>query len=206
MQSRIPQRAVRSLPRGRSATGRACAALLAAASCFLPATAPGFELRSAATTREGPEYVLRIEAEFDAAPDRLLAVLTDYARIHELHPRILESRSLGTVAAATEEVYSRFEACVLVFCRTVHRVEHIRVAGDSLFANDVPGRGSFRSGRTEWHFTRQDGGTLLRYEARFVPAFTVAPILGPAVLTHAAKQMAIETMAEAERRAARSDD
>jgi hypothetical protein len=174
---------------------------------FLPSgSAPGFELVSATTVREGSEYQVRIEAVFEASPARLLAVLTDYDRIHELHPRFIESRSLGPVGPATEEVYSRFEGCVLLFCRTVHRVEHIRMDGGSLFARDIPGRGSFSSGRTEWHFTPQGQGARLRYEARFVPAFLVAPLLGPAMLARSAEQMALETMAAAERRAAQADD
>jgi hypothetical protein len=171
-----------------------------------PGSAPGFELVSATTVREGSEYQVRIEAVFEASPARLLAVLTDYDRIHELHPRFIESRSLGPVGPATEEVYSRFEGCVLLFCRTVHRVEHIRMDGGSLFARDIPGRGSFSSGRTEWHFTPQGQGARLRYEARFVPAFLVAPLLGPAMLARSAEQMALETMAAAERRAAQADD
>jgi len=179
-----------------------CAAVL----LVRPASAPGFELVAATTTREGAEYVVRIEAVYNASPEQLLAVLTDYDRIHELHPRILESRSLGPVGPATEEVYSRFEGCVLFFCRTVHRVEHIRVDNGSLYARDVPGRGSFRSGRTEWHLTPQEDGTRLRYEARFVPAFLVAPILGTAVLARSTEKMTLETMAEVDRRAAQADD
>ncbi|HRP35196.1 MAG TPA: SRPBCC family protein [Gammaproteobacteria bacterium] len=182
------------------------ALVLAGALCLPAGSALGFELVSATTSREKGEYRVRIEAVFKVPPAKLLAVLTDYDRIHELHPQITESRSLGPVGPATEEVYSRFEACVLLFCRTVRRVEHIRMDGGSLFARDVPGRGSFSSGVTEWHFTPQGSGSRLRYEARFVPAFLVAPIIGPAVLARSAEQMAVETMAEAERRAEQADD
>lgn len=174
---------------------------------LLPAgSAFGFELVAATTNRDGGEYRVRIEAVFKVSPDKLLAVLTDYDRIHELHPNITESRSLGPVGPATEEVYSRFDVCVLLFCRTIHRVEHIRMDGGSLFARDIPGRGSFSSGRTEWRFTPQGSGARLHYEARFVPAFMIAPILGPAVLARSAEQMALATMTAAERRALQADD
>lgn len=85
------------------------ALLFAAALLALPGSARGFELVEATTTREGAEYLVRIEAVFESSPERLLAVLTDYDRVHELHPRVLESRSLGQVGPSTEEVYSRFE-------------------------------------------------------------------------------------------------
>jgi hypothetical protein len=98
-----------------------------------------FELTSIEATRDGPAYVLRIEADFQATPDRVLAVLSNYDEIHRLHRRMVESRSLGEVGPATTEVVTRFEGCVLVFCRTVHRVEHIKIEGFTLRAVDVPG-------------------------------------------------------------------
>lgn len=165
------------------------------------ASLDSFELVSVEASREGSAYLLRIEATFDASAERLLPVLTDYERIHELHPRMVESRSLGTVGPATEETYIRFEGCVLFFCRTLHRVERIRIQGESLLAEDVPGRGSFREGRTKWRFSPEGTGTRLRYETRFVPAFHVPPLVGPAVLARSVERMTLETMAEADRRA-----
>lgn len=168
--------------------------------------AEDFRLVSVATERDGPAYVVRIEAVFDVSPESMLAVLTDYDNIHTLHPRITESRSLGAVGPATEEVYSRFEGCVLFFCQTLHRVEHIRSQGHSLVAVDQADRGSFREGRTVWRFTPKAGGARLRYEARFVPAFRVAPLIGPALLARSVERMTIETMVEARARAALLDD
>lgn len=171
------------------------------------AGAYAFDLVSVTTERDGPAYLLRIEAVFDAvSPERMLAVLTDYEHIHELHPQILESRSLGTVAPATEEVYSRFKGCALFFCRTLDRVEHIRRQGDVLVAEDVPGRGSFSEGQTEWRFTGEGDRARLHYTARFVPAFSVAPLFGPSVLVRSLERMTLETMAEAHRRALLADD
>jgi len=168
--------------------------------------AEAFELVSVETGRDGPAYLLHIEALFDAPPARLLEVLTDYERIHELHPRMTESRSLGPVGADTEEVYSHFQGCVLLFCRDIHRVEQIRKAGDSLVAVDVPGRSSFSEGRTEWRFAAEGAGTRLHYETRFVPAFRVAPLIGPAVLARSVERMTLETMAKVDERAVQGDD
>ena len=165
-----------------------------------------FELDTADMQRDGPAYVLEIEARFEASPEALLAVLTDYAHVHELHPQLLESRSLGLVGPDTEEVYTRLEGCVLMFCRTLHRVEHIRRDDDDLIATDVPGRGSFSEGRTEWHFTDHEGGARLQYRTRFVPAFSVSPLFGAAALARSVEQMTLETMAEVDRRAVSRDE
>lgn len=171
--------------------------------------APGaqaFELLTVDTRRDGEAYELRIEARFTADAAQLLAVLTDYERIHELHPRLLASRSLGQVAPGVEEVYVRFEGCVVVFCQVLHRVEHIRASDDGLVATDVPRRGSFREGRTEWQFRQERHGTVLAYQTRFVPAFEPAPLLGPALLLAAVEEMTVETMMEVDRRALQRDE
>lgn len=173
------------------------------------AWAPGlqaFELLAVDTGRDGEAYELRIEARFAAGTPQLLAVLTDYDRVHELHPGLLASRSLGRVAPGLEEVYIRFEGCVVVFCKTLHRVEQIRASGDGLVATDVPRRGSFREGRTEWRFREEAGGTVLEYHTRFVPAFEPAPVFGPKLLLDAVREMTIETMAEVDRRALLLDE
>ena len=175
-------------------------------SCGSAAVAEAFELLSVESSRDGSAYELRIEARFEAAPEQLLAVLTDYDRIHELHPRMVESRKLGRVGPATKEVQTRFEGCALLFCRTVYRVEHIRVEGLTLYAEDVPRRSSFEEGRTKWTLTPISGGTQLRYEARFVPAFRVAPVIGPGALARSAKQTTLEMMAEIGHRARGHDD
>lgn len=164
-----------------------------------------FELRAVDTRRDGEAYELRIEARFTADAGRLMAVLTDYDRIHELHPRLLASRSLGRVAPDVEEVYIRFEGCVVVFCQVMHRVEQIRASDDGLVATDVPRRGSFREGRTEWQFRREGGGTVLEYHTRFVPV-DEPPLLGSTLLLDAVRRMTVETMAEVDRRALLLDE
>jgi len=180
-------------------------AWLAPAAGFAPVAA-AFELHSVETSRDGEAYLLRIEASFQAPPEQLLQVLTDYDNIHQLHHRMVESRSLGAVGPSTEEVFTRFEGCVLMFCRAVSRVEQIRVEGNTLHATDVPRRGSFSEGETVWRFAPEADGARLHYQARVVPAFSVTPVVGPIMLARALEQMTLETMAEADKRAAMLDE
>lgn len=187
------------------------ATMLRALACVLALAGPAsaaqaFELLSIETKHDDNEYLLRIEARFAASPAQLLAVLTDYEHIHELHPRMVESRSLGQVGPATEEVATRFEGCVMMFCQTVRRVEQIRVEEHALLARDVPQRGSFREGTTTWRFDELEDGAKLRYESRFVPAFSVTPVVGPLVMMRSLREMTVETMREVDRRAVQLDD
>jgi hypothetical protein len=165
-----------------------------------------FELLMTMAERDGPAYLLRIEARFDAPPERLLAVMTDYGRLHELHPWLTESRSLGTVGPATEEVYTRLEGCILLHCRTLHRVEQIRRENGTLIATDVAGRSAFRAGESTWRLEPEGSGTRLQYESRLVPDFWVAPILGPNMLARTVERLAVQMMAEADRRAGGDHD
>lgn len=180
--------------------------LVMASACLLCVPAGAFELLAVESRHQGEEYFVRIEARFSAGAEAVLAVLTDYDGIHELHPGLLESRGLGQVAPGVEEVYLRSKACVLVFCREMARVEHVRVAGYTLYAVDVPRRGSFRSGATAWRFTPDGSGTVMEYQTRFIPAFEPMPVLGPGLLLDAVEEMTGEIMREVDRRATASDD
>ncbi len=195
---------------GGTPPSRRCRGLLRLAGALvllLPGTRlPAYELVSVETTRDGAAYLLSIEAVFAATPARVLAVLTDYDNIHELHPRITRSRSLGRVGPATAEVHTRFEGCLLMFCRAIDRVERIRADDGALFAEDVPGRGSFREGSTVWRLAAEVGQTRLKYQARFVPAFWVPPLIGPGQMSRSVQQMTLELMSEVERRAGQRDD
>jgi hypothetical protein len=169
---------------------------------FAPAlSAHAFELYSVEAQHEGGVFEIQINARFDASPSQVMAVLTDYDRLYQLHPRMTESRSLGAIDSETEEVYSRFEGCVLLFCRTLGRVERIGLRGGRLVSEDVPGRGSFREGRTEWHLAPDGGGSRLRYTTRFVPDFWVTPVVGVRVLARSVERMTVEMMAELDERA-----
>jgi hypothetical protein len=179
--------------------------LVAAALLLAPARAAAIEIVAVEASHAEQHYQLAIEAVLSATPEQVLAVLTDYTRLHELHPRLRESRSLGSAVTGTDEVYTRFEGCLLLFCRRLSRVELIQRSHEGLLAVDLPGRGSFKEGRTTWRLGPDVHGTRLRYEARFVPDFWVPPLLGPGVLTRSMRQMTLETLAEVERRAGRMD-
>lgn len=191
-----------SAARSSAAGSRRVALMVALCGALAPGlAAQAFELDAVEAGRDGAVFELRIDARFDATPAQVLATLTDFDRIHELHPGITGSRSLGAFDADSEEVYSRFEGCVLFFCRTVHRVERFSVRGGSLFAEDIQGRGSFSQGRSEWRLSPHGEGARLRYATRFVPDFWVPPLIGARVVARFMERMTLETLAELDRRA-----
>ncbi len=170
--------------------------------CALTSPRAGaLDIETAVVSRSDGAYELAIDARLDAPPGRVLAVLTDYARLPELHPQIRETRVLGRPAPGATEVFTRLEGCVVLFCRDLERVEVIRLTAAGLEAEDVAGRSSFREGRTRWLVAADGVGTRLSYRSRVVPGFWVPPVFGPALLGRSIKKMTLETMAAVEARA-----
>ncbi len=180
---------------------RRTACLVAAWLLLLALPAGGIEVETAVVTRDGAAYEVSIDARLSPPPERMLAVLIDYAKLPELHRRIRESRVLGEPQPGTVEVFTRFDGCFMLVCRSLERVELIHRTPAGLEAEDVQGRSAFREGRTQWLLVADGSGTRLAYRARLVPGFWVPPVLGPAFLARAVKEMTLETLAAAERRA-----
>jgi hypothetical protein len=155
--------------------------LVAAALLLAPARAAAIEIVAVEASHAEQHYQLAIEAVLSATPEQVLAVLTDYTRLHELHPRLRESRSLGSAVTGTDEVYTRFEGCLLLFCRRLSRVELIQRSHEGLLAVDLPGRGSFTytSGLSTWSSSRGlslfDLRNLISGRASRLDAFSVYP-------------------------------
>ncbi len=178
---------------------------LAGAALLLGLAGPAWALDvlGVKTVAESGQVRVELELVLDAPVERVIAVLTDYDRIHELHPRFRESRDLGMPAPGVTEVYTVFRGCVAVFCRTLRRVERLRRTAAGLVAEDVPGRGDFAAGRTEWRFSSEgEGRTRLDYRAMLEPDFFLPPLVGGRVLADLTRETTLEMLAAAERRAA----
>lgn len=190
-------------PGAAASPGARATALCALLLAWSPARA--LEVLVAESGRAGDDFTFRLEARLEAPVESLIAVLTDFDHIHELHESMTMSRNLGQPEDGVTEVYTELRSCVAVFCRTLHRVERIRRVGDSLDAHDVGGRSDFEAGETLWRFEPDGDGTRLSYEARLRPAFWVPPVFGPAMLARTTRQTTVELLQAAESRARRPE-
>jgi hypothetical protein len=174
------------------------------ATLAVTATAFALDVETAIVSRTDDAYELAIDARLGAPPERVLEVLTDYASLPQLHQRIRESRVLSQSGPdrAEVEVYTRFDGCVMLICRSIERTERIRRTPAGLESEDVAGRSAFREGHTQWLVVADGDGTRLAYRARLVPGFWVPPVIGPVFLARAVRAMTLETLAAAEARAA----
>jgi hypothetical protein len=125
----------------------------------------------------------------DAPVEAVRGVLLDYAHLGRLNPAIRSSELLAAPVADVERVRTVIEACALMFCRTLVRVEDVRrLAGGSLRADIVPVGSDFSAGTSYWFFESEAGGTRLRYHASLQPDFWVPPLLGPTLITRSMRE------------------
>jgi len=142
-----------------------------------------------------------------------IAILTDfdhdrYQQISEIYK---ESSYLPPDSDGTPLVYTRVEGCLLLFCRSMRRVERLEVVKPRFIrATTVPERSDFKYSLSEWTFEPEGDGTRVTYLMEMEPNFWLPPFVGPWFLKRTLVKGApaaidqIELLAQQEERAATS--
>lgn len=136
-------------------------------------------------THEDGRYHLVADSFLGAPPPAIRAVLLDfednaYAQISEVYK---ESAYLEPDADGTPIVFTRVEGCLLVFCRSMSRVERLEVVSNGFIRSTVvPERSDFKYAKSEWTLEPENDGTRLTYRMSMEPDFWIPPIIGPAYL------------------------
>lgn len=149
---------------------------------------------AARVTFTGERYHIHAESVVPAPPQRVMAVLTDYAAMGRIHPVV--SRVRVTHRDGNEaRVHLLLEDCVLVFCLNIRQNLHYRRVGRERLEAEVEPEGSdFSYGRLVWRVEETAPGTShVRFEAHMEPTFWLPPILGTFALEQRLKQVAMET-------------
>lgn len=134
---------------------------------------------------EDGRFHLEADSFLSAPPSAISAVLLDfeddaYSQISEVYK---ESDYLEPDADGTPIVFTRVEGCLLVFCRSMSRVERLEVVSDTLIRSSVvPERSDFRYATSEWTLLPEDGGTRVSYRMALEPDFWMPPFIGPIFL------------------------
>lgn len=149
--------------------------------------------------REQGVYHVYLEMQLAAPKARLLAVLTDYHAIPRLNPSVSYSAVLPAREAGVTRVLTRLQDCVLFFCRTVERVEGIRVFADGdLEAVTEPQAGAFKAAQAYWRIRANAQGSRLIYCARLQPDFWLPPVLGPGIIRSRLRQNLLSSVTRLE--------
>ena len=139
----------------------------------------GLEIIEVTVDVEDGRYRVFGQSRIEATPEFVYAVLMDYDNFHKLAGGIAESKFLPNDESGNMMAYTRFESCVLFFCKTLEKVE--RVVGqptNSIQVEAIPDLSDFAFNESSWKIERSAGKTLLTFEAEFDPDFWVPPLIG----------------------------
>jgi hypothetical protein len=179
-------------------------ALAALAGAYL-STATSATLRSVDVSREHGRFHLVADTHLDASPAAVYKVLLDfdhdrYSQISEIYK---ESSYLPPDADGTPLVYTRVEGCLLLFCRSMRRVERLEVVTPHrIRSKALPDRSDFKYALSEWTLEPEGAGTKVTYSMEMEPDFWLPPFVGPWFLKRTLLQGAplaidrIETLAQ----------
>jgi len=120
------------------------------------------------------------QSHIDAPPEFVYSTLIDYDNFHKLAGGIVATHYLPSDEADHPLAYTRYESCILVFCKTIEKVE--RVDGnpyDSILVVAIPDRSDFVFNESRWLIEDNGDTTLLTYAAEFEPDFWIPPLIGP---------------------------
>jgi hypothetical protein len=176
------------------------AATLSLLSTF-PAAAFAFTINTLQSTYTAPTYSISLVALLDAPPQDVEAVLVDYRRYQSLDPRIRSSEVLSESSPDTAVVRTRVRFCAAFFCRPIDRVETVEHRTGVLEATVIPERSQLKRGVTRTTWKAHGAGTLVTYDAEFVPAFRVPDIIARRYATRALRDSTVNLFANIEREA-----
>jgi len=156
--------------------------LLAAISvCYVSSSLPA-TLRKIDVSRQQDRYRVVADTHLDASPEAIYKVLLDfdadgYQRISKIYK---ESSYLPPDTDGTPLVYTRVEGCLMLFCRSMRRVERLEVVTPQFIrSRAVPERSDFKYSLAEWTFAPEGTGTRVIYRMEMEPDFWLPPFVGP---------------------------
>lgn len=159
-----------------------------AATCVLIGFAPtvgAAEIVAASVDRADDRYHVDFVVMIDGDVDRLRAIITDYARLDELSPTVVNSRLLSGRGGEDARIELILRPCAMVvFCKTITKVSdsHVEPQAARVQYVTVPDLSDFHEGRETITMiqTAVDGTPRVRfsYAAELKPAFYIPPVIG----------------------------
>jgi hypothetical protein len=156
------------------------------------------DIERAEARYQNREFRVELELVLHAPPERVQAVLRDYARYPELDGSILESKVLDRPAADSATLYTKLRACSGLFCRSVNRVERVQEGEFELLAVVVPEQSDVVSGSTRTVLQTIDGGTRVRYASGVIPKFWVPSFVGRPLMLRKLREASLDLFRKVE--------
>lgn len=161
----------------------------------------GFEIADLVITTRKDAYTITMSLRVSAPASRVIEVLTDFGYPDPVNPDVT-SREIVSVSGKVTRVRTEFQGCVIFFCRNIELIQDVRIEGNEIFADVVPGGRSFESGRLYWR-VEDDGrsGSHIDFRASMQHKFFVMPLFGKLLLRKRIRDTLIESAANLEKAA-----
>jgi hypothetical protein len=192
-----------------------CSWILTRAACLLMVTSAGAgEIASFKLEPQGDGYRLQSRGLIEAPRDAVWQVLGDYAALHEVSPRILESELVSVSADGVVRVRTLNRLCFLAFCHNLRHVQLIRALGYGDFeSNSVAEESDLSRGYARWRLHDRGAVTELDIDFKFamdsyswVPSFVTRFVARSALKADARELVeGIERVARSKEKALRGD-
>lgn len=120
------------------------------------------------------------QSKIAAPPEFVFSILMDYDNFHKIANGIDETKFLPSDESGDLLAYTRYKSCVLVFCKTIEKVERIDShPHDLIHVQAIAERSDFVFSEARWIIEAAGDETLLTYEAEFEADFWIPPFIGP---------------------------
>lgn len=153
---------------------------------------------SVKTTRHGDRFDVTATAEIGANSADAWKVLTDYDRLAEFIPGVLESRVLSRNGLSV--LLDQRGETRLLFLRFPM---YVRLAIEEFPPDRIVSRavaGNFKELHGVYYLQSRDSGVQLRFEGGFTPDFGVPPLIGTLLVGNAVERRFIALVREIEKK------
>lgn len=146
------------------------------------------ELVEIEVEREDDLYNMISVSWLDVSPEKLYNILANHDLFTKFTSAVVESRNVEPDEEGRPQFFSRFEGCVILFCKSFIRNGYLELKPHrELVAIVNPETSDFKHSREQWTLEPEKGGTRMTYEFEMVPDFWVPPVIGPFYIKRALK-------------------
>jgi hypothetical protein len=139
------------------------------------------EVIKAAVDHDNDHYLLHLDMRIQAKYAAVYRVLVDFNHLSRINDSITSSKDLGH-KENVHRVRIVVKGCVWVFCRSIKQVQLTTELNDGYIMSVTdPTHSDMRYGRVLWQIIDEGSTTRIKYNADFVPAFWVPPLIGPVI-------------------------
>lgn len=129
-------------------------------------------------------YLLHLDMRIHAKYADVYRTLLDFQQLPQINDSIKSAQELWH-RGRVHRVRIVAKGCIWIFCRTIKQAVTLTELDNGYLRSVTdPQHSDLHYGFTMWHIIDEGKTTRVTYNADFVPAFWVPPLIGPVILKH----------------------